>query len=354
MNLNLIHGFALAFVAGVIVGFNLWSIKWARVWKWENFWLVYSLVSLWIVPLGLGFWVVPRLGSVYASLSPESMIRPLLFGAFWGFAQLGAGVCVHRLGFAVTGAILNGIGVAVGTLVPLILQHREMLMQSSGLLVLAGTGVTVVGVTLCGWSGFQREQETRRQGRGAGFAPRETAMSQVESTRTGYMVMVAIAVMSGVLSSLLNIALAFGGDIMETARRQGAQPAWAPFAVWPIALLGGSIVNIGYSVYLLFRNKTWGNFRGGVRELFNPVLAACLWMGGIALYSSGTTFLGILGVSIGFALYTITMILCGQLAAVFTGEWYHMKAKIYAAFAGGLAFLLLAVVTIGAANYFAR
>src|SRR5260370_42428098 len=102
MNLNLIHGFALAFVAGVIVGFNLWSIKWARVWKWENFWLVYSLVSLWVVPLGLAFWVVPRLGSVYASLTPEAVIRPLLFGAFWGFAQLGAGVLLHLFVFAVT------------------------------------------------------------------------------------------------------------------------------------------------------------------------------------------------------------------------------------------------------------
>jgi putative Ca2+/H+ antiporter (TMEM165/GDT1 family) len=77
-------------------------------------------------------------------------------------------------------------------------------------------------------------------------------------------------------------------------------------------------------------------------------------MGGIALYSSGTTFLGILGVSIGFALYTITMILCGQLAAVLTGEWHHMKTRIYTAFGGGLAFLLLAVATIGAANYVAR
>jgi hypothetical protein len=81
-----------------------------------------------------------------------------------------------------------------------------MLMQSSGLLVLVGTAITLVGVALCGWSGFQREQETRRQGRGVGFSPRETAMSQVGSTRSGYIIMVAIAAISGVLSSLLNIA----------------------------------------------------------------------------------------------------------------------------------------------------
>jgi hypothetical protein len=76
-----------------------------------------------------------------------------------------------------------------------------------------------------------------------------------------------------------------------------------------------------------------------------------MWMGGIALYSSGTTFLGVLGVSIGFALYTITAILCGQLAAVITGEWRQLEARIYGAFGVGVALLVLAVVIIGAARF---
>src|SRR5260370_15811618 len=109
-------------------------------------------------------------------------------------------------------------------------------------MILAGTAVMLGGVALCGWGGFQREQETRRQGRAAGFSPRETAMSQIASTRGRYIATVAIALVSGVLSALLNIALAFGGDIVQAARAQGARPAWAPFAVWPIALLGGLLV----------------------------------------------------------------------------------------------------------------
>ena len=352
--MTLLHGFALTFLAGLTVGFSMWSIKWARIWKWENFWLVYTLVSLIIVPLALAFWLLPHLGEVYASLTFHEVLKPLVFGALWGFAQLGVGICIHKLGLAVSGAIVNGIGAGVGTVVPLVLLHREMLLQASGLLVMAGTMVMLLGVALCGWSGFWREDEARRQGRGAGFSEKESAMTQEASTRAGYLLNVAIAVGAGVLASLLNIALAYGGDIMEKVRAHGGAASWAPFAVWPIALLGGSVVNFGYSIYLLSKNHTWGNFSGGIREVFNPVLAACMWMGGIALYSSGTTFLGVLGVSIGFALYMTTVVLSGQLAAVSTGEWRQMQPRIYRLFAAGIACLFIAVVAIAAANYFSQ
>jgi hypothetical protein len=179
-------------------------------------------------------------------------------------------------------------------------------------------------------------------------------MSQVASTRTGYILNVGIAAGSGVLAALLNVALAYGGDIMKRVRVEGGQASWAPFAVWPIALLGGSLVNITYCIYLMSLNQTWGNFRGGIRELFNPVLAGFMWMGGIALYSSGTTFLGILGVSIGFGLYMIVIILSGQLAAVFTGEWYFTRRVTSRAFGAGIALLFLAFIAIGAANYMSK
>jgi L-rhamnose-H+ transport protein len=352
--MTLLHGFALTFLAGLSVGFSGWPIKWARTWKWENFWLIYSFFCLIIFPFGLAFWLLPHLGRVYASLMPLEALKPFLFGVLWGFAQLGCGICIHRLGFAVTVAVVNGIGAALGTLIPLVLLHQAMIFQTRGVLILSGTLVMLGGVALCGWSGYQREDEARRQGRGAGFSVKESAMSQVASTRAGYILNVGIAVGAGVLASLLNVALAYGGDIMQKVRLQGGQASWAPFAVWPIALLGGSLVNIAYCVYLLSHNRTWGNFRGGIKEAFNPALAGFMWMGGIALYSSGTTFLGVLGVSIGFGLYMIMLILSGQLAAVFTGEWYLTRRVTSGSFGAGIAFLVLAFIAIGAANYMGK
>ena len=349
-----LRGFALTLLGGVSVGFSAWSLKWARIWKFENYWLLNCILSLIILPFSLAYWLLPHLGNVYASLGAREALRPFLFGALWGIALLGAGVCMHKLGFAVSGAVINGTGAAVGTLAPLILLHRAMLFETNGILILVGTMIMLAGVALCGWSGFHREEEAKRQGRGAGFSPKESAMTQKAQSRLSYLLFVAVGLGAGVLSALLNMALAYGGGIMEKVRAAGGTASWAPFAVWPIAFLGGSIANIVYCVYLLSKNDTWGNFAHGFREVLNPLLAGSMLVGGIALFSSGTTFLGILGVSVGFALYTITVILCGQLAAIFTGEWSHMQASIYRVFAAGIACLFVAVVVIGASNYFGR
>ncbi len=352
--MTLLHGFVLTLIGGISVGFSMWPMKWARSWKWENFWLVYALVSLIIVPFALAFWLLPHLGRVYASLTPVEYLNPFVLGAVWGLAQLGCGICVHKLGFAASGAIVNGVGAAFGTMLPLFLLHRSMVFQLSGILIITGTVVMLGGVALCGWGGVQREEEAKHQGRGAGFRAEESAMAQAASTRLANLVYVGVAVASGVLASLLNVALAYGGDIMQRVRAEGGAASWAPFAVWPICLLGGSIINIGYPIYLLFRNHTWGSFKGGAREVLNPALAGLLWMGGIALYSSGTTFLGVLGVSIGFALYMITIVLSGQLAAVATGEWQFAQRITLRSFATGIGFLFIAILAIGAANYLGR
>lgn len=350
--MTLITGFALTLVAGVTMGVSIWPIKWARVWKWENFWFVYAIASLIVAPFILAFSLLPHLSLVYSSLTIRELVLPFVFGFFWGFAQLGAGICVHRLGFAVSGAVLNGTGAAVGTLVPLIIFHRQLLLQRSGLLIFFGMAITMGGVTLCGWAGYHREELAKSQGRAAGFSTTETAMAQTASTRKQYITNVAIAFGSGVLSALLNIALAYSSGIMDKVRSQGGQSSWAPFAVWPIALVGASLVNLAYSVYLLFKNHSWVYFSKKASEIVNPVLAGLMWMGAIALYSSATTYLGTLGVSIGFALFTLTMIVSGQLAGVVTGEWRFMPRSVYRSFFAGIGLLGLAILAIGAANYY--
>ena len=353
--MNNLTGFLLTLVAGASVGFSMWPLKWARTWKWENFWLFYAFFSLIVFPVGLAFAVLPHLAAVYGSLTLHEVLLPLLLGFLWGFAQLGAGVCVQRLGLAVTIAVLSGVGAAFGTIIPLISLHREAALASTGLSILIGTALMLGGAAFCGWSGYLREAEARKRDLGSGFGKEQVAMRQESMGGAAYLLTLGIAVGSGVLASLLNIALAYGGGITAAVEAQGAQASWAPFAVWPIALLGGCVVNLAYSVFLLTKNKTWGNFRGfSFKEMLNPVFAAFLWMAGIAIYSSGTTFLGALGVSIGFAVYMIAMILNSQLAAVLSGEWHLMKPRTYRLFALGIGLLVVAVLTMGASKYLER
>lgn len=336
MNTSLFAGVGLALVAGVTMGNFLLPLKWARNWKWENTWLVFSLVSLLVLPLGLAFLLLPNLAAVYASLPLRTLLLPFVFGAGWGIAQVGLGLCVSRFGLALTLSLLIGVGAACGTIIPMMVLHPATLVESRGLLVLAGTLVMLAGVAVCAWAGWQREKT-------AGQAP----------VAGGYGRAVLLAVVSGVLSSLLNFALAFCGEIVQRAQEQGARNAFAPFAVWPIALLGGLFVNVGYSCYLLTHNQTWGHFRPLGREVLNPVLMGVMWMGAIALYSSGSTYLGVLGVSIGWALFQITMILAGNVSGLLTGEWQRLESRIYRTNLAGVSVLFLAIIIIGAADWFA-
>lgn len=339
--MGIVEGFALTFLAGSMMGANLVPMKWIRVWKWENFWFVYSIVSLLVVPIILAFLLLPHLATVYASAPFSTVVKPFLYGTMWGIAQLGAGICVDKIGLALTGSILNGLCAAFGTLTPLVVQHSDLLSKPSGLLLLAGTAVMLLGVAICGWAGRQREKIQHE-------------LTTAVPSGGAYLAVMLLAVISGFLAALLNIALAFGGDIIHRARVEGAPASWAVFSVWPLALLGGLLVNLAYSIYLLSRNNTWGRFGAKPAEAGNPILGGSLWMIAIAIYSSGTVFLGILGVSVGWALFQITLILSGNLAGMLMGEWSTSGRRIFNANLIGVAVLFIATVMMGAANYAAR
>jgi L-rhamnose-H+ transport protein len=338
--MGIVQGFLLTLLAGTMMGANLVPLKWTKVWKWENFWFVYSITSLLVVPICVAMLFIPHLFTVYASVSTSTLVKPFLYGALWGVAQLGAGICVDKIGLALTGSILNGLCATFGTLTPLIVQHSEMLSKPSGMLLLAGTAVMVVGVILCGWAGLQRE--------------RTQADGSVQRVKGAYWLVMLLAVVSGLLAALLNIALAFGGEIVSLAQAQGASAKWAVFAVWPLALLGGLVINLGYSVYLMSRNRTWGNFGLKGSEVIFPVAGGALWMIAIAIYSSGTVFLGILGVSVGWALFQITLIVSGNIAGIWTGEWRSSPKRTFNVNLAGVAVLFIATVMMAAANYSAH
>ena len=86
-------------------------------------------------------------------------------------------------------------------------------------------------------------------------------------------------------------------------------------------------------------------------EMGPAILGGSIWMIAIAIYSSGTVYLGILGVSVGWALFNITLILSGNLAGLLTGEWKAIARRIFNVNVAGVAVLLVATVIMAAANY---
>ena len=301
-------GIALLLVAGLMAGCCMLPLKFNRQWRWENTWFIFSLVSLVVLPWTLALSLVHNLYQAYAGLTAAEFATPILFGVGWGIAQVLFGISIQRLGLALAYAIVVGLGTLFGTLVPLFVQHRSQVDRALLMEVLSGIVIMLVGIAVSAWAGQVREH-------------RQEAIAPT-SPSGRYRAAVFVAILCGILAPMLNYSFAFGQDISAAAVRLGNPEVRAAYAVWPIGLAGGFLPNVGYSVYLLRRNRTGGLFRSKNRsDVFLAILMAIMWMGAFALYGMSTSHLGRFGTSIGWGLFQIFMIMAATLSGVFTGEW---------------------------------
>ncbi len=336
MTQSLPAGIALTLVAGLMSGNCLLPMKFHRNWKWENAWFVFSIVSLVILPWALGLTLVSRLFHIYASLPSASLLIPLLFGAGWGIAQILFGISVDRLGLSLAYAVIVGLGALLGTLVPLLVQHRTQVSHPQLLYIFSGVGVMVAGISLCARGGQLREDHL----------PSDREPHRLR----GYRAALLIAILCGLMAPMLNYALAFGQNIAQQAVLQGNPPLRAAYAVWPIALAGGFLPNLAYSIFLIQRNKTWHQFRAVSPDVIVSSSMGVLWMGAFALYGMSVAYLGALGTSIGWGLFQIFMIVTATLSGVITGEWKHSSRGARQMLVAGLCCLAAATSLLALGN----
>lgn len=335
MQTNLPLGFLLVVAAGAMVGNFMLPFKGMRTWKWENMWLLFTLVALVAVPLAVAFAMTPNLLAVYAACSARDLMPSLLFGFGWGIAQVLFGITVANLGMALGFAIVISLGSTFGTLVPLMVQRPDVLASGRGALLLSGMAVMLAGTAVCGYAGRLRERAEAAPGQHRGRAFRASMI---------------LAVVCGLLAPMINFGFAFGSGIVRQALQLGVAPSNTSFVVWPAVLLGGLLPNIGYAAYLLTRNRTWGLYRMVWPDAAWSVLAGLLWAGALLLYGIASRQLGALGTSAGWGLYQILMIISANVSGLVTGEWSAAGRRPVRALLAGLALLAVATVSMSLAN----
>jgi L-rhamnose-H+ transport protein len=324
-------GVSLVMVAGLMSGSCMLPSKFVRAWKWENVWLVFSVVSLVIIPWILAVSFVDRLFETYRALTLQQLAVPILLGAGWGIAQILFGVSVKRLGLGIAYAIIVGLGAILGTLVPFFVQQRALAKENALALILSGVVVMSIGIFLTAWSGQIKE--------------RVATVHQSRSNRS-YLASIFLAVLCGLMAPMLNYSFAFGQDIAKAAVMFGNQPVNAAYAVWPIGLAGGLLPNAAYSLWLLGKNRTWSSFRSAPKDFMRSSLMGVLWMGAFALYGMSAAYLGALGTSVGWGLLQIFMIMTATMAGVLTGEWKDASRSARVLLGSGIAGLTVAIVLL--------
>src|SRR5712692_3984070 len=165
-----------------------------RHWAWETYWLVGGFFSWIIAPWVLAFLLVPDLLTVLGETPPKSLFWSYFFGAMWGLGGLTFGLTMRYLGIALGMAMALGYCAAFGTLMPPLFKGKlsEIVSTSSGITVLAGVAVCLVGIAINGMAGRSKERELSA-------AEKQAAIREFDFTK-GFLVATFAGIMSASMS----------------------------------------------------------------------------------------------------------------------------------------------------------
>jgi L-rhamnose-H+ transport protein len=322
-------GLSIVLAAGAIGSATLLPMKFVRRWQWENSWLTFALFAYLFFPVVVAWLTVPDLADVYHQAGGATIAKVALYGLGWGLSVVMLGLAVAAAGLAVSNAVILGCSISLGSLIPLAMYDGQSVHSGEVLRIVAANVLLLGGVVLCAAAGYIRDRrpadEARPRLRGGGLA---------------------LCFVAGILTPLLNVALAAGEPITTLARSAGAATHQAANAVWGLAVGVGSLPSILYCAALLRRRGTLRQFSEHV-SAFN--VALCFVMGALFIvstigYGSGALKMGPLGPAIGWPVYVSSLLIGNSFWGWLTGEWLGAPRRATTAMASGLA---LQVVGIG-------
>ena len=207
------------------------------------------------------------------------------------------------------------------------------MFQGRKLVISVGTLVAIAGIWVCSVAGARRQS---------------SAQESSGVSRSRFLSGLIMAVISGTLSCLPNIGLAYGTTTIDTARRLGASPAFASDAVWLIFFTCGGLVNLTYCFWLILRGRNLRVLFAGNRfpNWGWSLAMGAMWIGSFYLYGIGTAQLGRSGSTIGWPILVSVSIAVGVLSGLGKGEWVGAPPRAWSLLRRGLALIALAVFII--------
>jgi len=316
------------------------GMKYMKPLAWEAWWLIYGLIAMIIFPCVWALIAVPDLITAISSAPDAAVFKGALFGFLWGVGGILFGISVGYVGVSITYGIVMGLAGSVGSIVPL-LQMPDAVSNPAFPVIIIGVGVMLIGVAISAVAGVKRDQAQMSKGE---------AIEGIKSGRA-FKIGLFIAISSGVLSALLNVGFANAIPIAKAAENMGAITRNSSLAAWVVVLIGAFIMNAGYSIFLLFKNKSWGSF--GVKGAGNAykwaLLTGLFWFGALGVYGQGAALMGNLGPVIGWPILLGLALIISNLWAVRAGEWKGAQSQLKLMWSS-VAVLVIACIILGYAN----
>ena len=290
-------------------------------WSWETYWLVGGIVSWIVAPWLLASLLTRDLFAVLHQTPSSTIFWAYLFGVLWGFGGLTFGLTMRYLGLSLGMAVALGYTAVFGTLIPPIFrgQFHSLTQQRSGIVILIGVGVCVLGILFGGLAGVSKERE---------LSPEQQKEDIPEfNLKLG----LAVATFCGIMSACFAFGLAAGDPIKALTLEHGTSTMWQGLPVLIVVLAGGFTTNVVWCAILNFRNRSFGEYlrippgrepdASIVRNYLLSALAGFTWYMQFFFYTMGETQMG---KKYGFSSWTLHMasiIIFSTLWGIALHEW---------------------------------
>ena len=216
-------------------------------WAWETYWLVGGFFSWIIVPWLLGLTMTRDLTQVLRETPSSAILWAYFFGVLWGLGGLTFGLTMRYLGMSLGMAVALGYTAAFGTLMPPIFRGefaKQVLGTRSGLIILVGVAVCLLGIAFAGAAGVSKEREMSE-------AQKRASIKEFDLKKG-----LLVATFSGVMSACFAYGLAAGDPIKVITVQHGTTGLWQGLPVLVVVLAGGFTTNFIWCVILNVRNRT--------------------------------------------------------------------------------------------------
>lgn len=339
MSISILYGILLITVGAFMSGSFAIPFDKVKGWKWENHWLVYSLFAYVIVPLLVSLVFVPDLMKVLNTAPSETLWLVFLLGIIYGAANLTFGLSLRYLGIALGYALSLGLMMAIGTLVPPLIDGRLVLLfqGNGGIMLIAGIIISLTGIAISGYAGFLKSKQIEKG---------DGANSDFDIKKG-----IAAALFVGVAGSATALGLEQGIPIAKASIEAGTNPLFQDSIVFLVLYSGSFLTTIIWCLYLSTKNKTIKNFfkPAGSTLLFNYLfcaLAGFLWYINYVFFGMGKAQMGAFSFVAWGILMTLTIV-CATLWGLYRGEWRGVTTKVRILMWVGLVILVFASFLIG-------
>jgi L-rhamnose-H+ transport protein len=231
MSANPFLGLLFHWIGGLASASFYIPYRGVKKWSWETYWLVGGFFSWIIAPVLLALLLTKDLFGVLCGTSPVTLFWTYFFGALWGIGGLTFGLTMRYLGISLGMAVALGFCAAFGTLMPPIFHGEfftKILGTNSGLVILLGVGVCLIGIGVSGFAGMTKEREMSEE--------QKRAVIKEFDFKKG----ILVAIFSGVMSACFSYGLDAGKPIKAVTLQHGTPELWQGLPVLVVVLLGSA------------------------------------------------------------------------------------------------------------------